>query len=58
MYVDIRGRDLRGAVQDMQRAVSAHAKLPPGGVGGMTTAPLMSMFVIPAAYLLMRRSKR
>jgi Cu(I)/Ag(I) efflux system membrane protein CusA/SilA len=25
-------------------------------VGGMVTAPLLSMFVIPAAYLLMRRS--
>ncbi len=24
-------------------------------VGGMITAPLLSMFVIPAAYLLMRR---
>jgi Cu(I)/Ag(I) efflux system membrane protein CusA/SilA len=24
-------------------------------VGGMVTAPLLSMFVIPAAYLLMRR---
>ena len=27
-------------------------------VGGMITAPLLSMFVIPAAYLLMRRSRR
>jgi len=27
-------------------------------VGGMITAPLLSMFVIPAAYLLMRRPKR
>jgi Cu(I)/Ag(I) efflux system membrane protein CusA/SilA len=27
-------------------------------VGGMLTAPLLSMFVIPAAYLLMRRRKR
>src|SRR5262249_28998031 len=26
-------------------------------VGGMLTAPLLSMFVIPAAYLLMRRPK-
>ena len=26
-------------------------------VGGMVTAPLLSMFVIPAAYLLMRRSR-
>ena len=26
-------------------------------VGGMITAPLLSMFVIPAAYLLMRRAK-
>ena len=26
-------------------------------VGGMITAPLLSMFVIPAAYLLMRRSR-
>jgi len=25
-------------------------------VGGMITAPLLSMFVIPAVYLLMRRS--
>jgi Cu(I)/Ag(I) efflux system membrane protein CusA/SilA len=24
-------------------------------VGGMLTAPLLSMFIIPAAYLLMRR---
>jgi len=24
-------------------------------IGGMLTAPLLSMFVIPAAYLLMRR---
>jgi Cu(I)/Ag(I) efflux system membrane protein CusA/SilA len=24
-------------------------------IGGMVTAPLLSMFVIPAAYLLMRR---
>jgi Cu(I)/Ag(I) efflux system membrane protein CusA/SilA len=27
-------------------------------VGGMITAPLLSMFVIPAAYLLMRRRGR
>ena len=27
-------------------------------VGGMITAPLLSMFVIPAAYLLIRRSKK
>ena len=26
-------------------------------VGGMITAPLLSMFVIPAAYLLMRRQR-
>nr|WP_255368857.1 hypothetical protein [Polaromonas sp. OV174] len=26
-------------------------------VGGMIMAPLLSMFVIPAAYLLMRRSR-
>ena len=26
-------------------------------VGGMITAPLLSMFVIPAAYLLMRRPR-
>nr|WP_217704271.1 efflux RND transporter permease subunit [Schlegelella koreensis] len=30
VYVDIRGRDLRGAVQDMQRAVMKEVKLPPG----------------------------
>ncbi|MEO8058322.1 MAG: efflux RND transporter permease subunit [Burkholderiales bacterium] len=30
VYVDIRGRDLRGAVQDMQRAVEKAVKLPPG----------------------------
>ena len=30
VYVDIRGRDLRGAVQDMQRAVAKDVKLPPG----------------------------
>ena len=27
-------------------------------VGGMITAPLLSMFVLPAAYLLVRRRKR
>jgi Cu(I)/Ag(I) efflux system membrane protein CusA/SilA len=27
-------------------------------VGGMLTAPLLSMFVVPAAYLLMRRARR
>ena len=27
-------------------------------VGGMITAPLLSMFVIPAVYLLMRRSRQ
>jgi len=27
-------------------------------VGGMISAPLLSMFVIPAAYLLMRRPRR
>jgi Cu(I)/Ag(I) efflux system membrane protein CusA/SilA len=26
-------------------------------VGGMITAPLLSMFVLPAAYLLMRRPR-
>ena len=30
VYVDIRGRDLRSAVRDMQRAVGAQVKLPPG----------------------------
>ena len=30
VYVDIRGRDLRGAVQDMQRVVAEKVKLPPG----------------------------
>jgi Cu(I)/Ag(I) efflux system membrane protein CusA/SilA len=30
VYVDIRGRDLRGAVLDMQRAVSDQVKLPAG----------------------------
>ncbi len=30
IYVDIRGRDLRSAVQEMQRAVAANVKLPPG----------------------------
>ena len=30
VYVDIRGRDLRGAVQEMQRAVAAKVQLPPG----------------------------
>ncbi len=30
VYVDIRGRDLRGAVQDMQRAVAKDVVLPPG----------------------------
>ena len=30
VYVDIRGRDLRGAVLDMQRAVSQQVILPPG----------------------------
>ncbi|MGH8701826.1 MAG: efflux RND transporter permease subunit, partial [Burkholderiales bacterium] len=27
-------------------------------IGGMITAPLLSMFVIPAAYYLMRRPRR
>jgi Cu(I)/Ag(I) efflux system membrane protein CusA/SilA len=26
-------------------------------VGGMVTAPLLSMFVVPAVFLLMRRSR-
>jgi len=30
VYVDIRGRDLRSAVQDMQNAVAEKVKLPPG----------------------------
>lgn len=30
VYVDIRGRDLRSAVQDMQRAVGDKVRLPPG----------------------------
>ena len=30
VYVDIRGRDLRSAVQDMQREVAAQVKVPPG----------------------------
>ena len=30
VYVDIRGRDLRSAVQDMQKAVNEKVKLPPG----------------------------
>ncbi|MCR6478460.1 efflux RND transporter permease subunit [Variovorax sp. ZS18.2.2] len=30
VYVDIRGRDLRSAVQDMQRMVAKEVKLPPG----------------------------
>jgi Cu(I)/Ag(I) efflux system membrane protein CusA/SilA len=30
VYVDIRGRDLRSAVQDMQRAVAEKVVLPPG----------------------------
>ena len=30
VYVDIRGRDLRSAVQDMQRAVTEKVQLPPG----------------------------
>ncbi|MCU0937637.1 MAG: efflux RND transporter permease subunit [Burkholderiaceae bacterium] len=30
VYVDIRGRDLRGAVLDMQRAVAEQVPLPPG----------------------------
>ena len=30
VYVDIRGRDLRSAVQDMQRAVAARVQMPPG----------------------------
>ncbi|MEO5672939.1 MAG: efflux RND transporter permease subunit, partial [Ramlibacter sp.] len=30
VYVDIRGRDLRSAVQDMQRAVAEKVRLPPG----------------------------
>ena len=30
VYVDIRGRDLRSAVEDMQQAVQSQIKLPPG----------------------------
>jgi Cu(I)/Ag(I) efflux system membrane protein CusA/SilA len=30
VYIDIRGRDLSSAVRDMQRAVGAEVKLPPG----------------------------
>ncbi len=30
VYVDIRGRDLRSAVQDMQKAVTEKVRLPPG----------------------------
>jgi Cu(I)/Ag(I) efflux system membrane protein CusA/SilA len=30
VYVDVRGRDLKGAVQDMQRAVAQQVVLPPG----------------------------
>jgi Cu(I)/Ag(I) efflux system membrane protein CusA/SilA len=30
VYVDIRGRDLKGAVQEMQRAVAQQVQLPPG----------------------------
>ena len=30
VYVDIRGRDLRSAVSDMQRAVAGQVKVPPG----------------------------
>jgi Cu(I)/Ag(I) efflux system membrane protein CusA/SilA len=30
VYVDIRGRDLRSAVKDMQSAVAKKVKLPPG----------------------------
>ena len=30
VYIDIRGRDLRGAVKDMQRAVAEQVKLPAG----------------------------
>jgi copper/silver efflux system protein len=30
VYVDVRGRDLRGAVLDMQQAVAAQVSLPPG----------------------------
>ncbi len=30
VYIDIRGRDLKSAVNDMQKAVAAEVKLPPG----------------------------
>ncbi|MEO6269252.1 MAG: efflux RND transporter permease subunit [Lautropia sp.] len=30
VYVDLRGRDLRGAVQEMQQVVTAQVRLPPG----------------------------
>jgi len=30
VYVDLRGRDLRSAVHDMQRAVDEHVKVPAG----------------------------
>ena len=41
-----------GAGSEVMRRIAAPM------VGGMLTAPLLSMFVIPAAYLLMRRRKR
>lgn len=40
-----------GAGSEVMRRIAAPM------VGGMLTAPLLSMFVIPAAYLLMRRGK-
>jgi len=41
-----------GAGSEVMRRIAAPM------VGGMLTAPLLSMFVIPAAYLLMRRRSR
>jgi Cu(I)/Ag(I) efflux system membrane protein CusA/SilA len=38
-----------GAGSEMMQRIAAPM------VGGMITAPLLSMFVIPAAYLLLRR---
>ena len=43
--------DLGGTGSEVMQRIAAPM------VGGMITAPLLSMFVIPAAYLLMRRPR-
>jgi Cu(I)/Ag(I) efflux system membrane protein CusA/SilA len=67
VYVDVRGRDLAAVANDLRTAVAKEVKLEPGmslAYSGqfeylerMVTAPLLSLFVVPAAYVLMRARK-